>query len=235
MSFHIAQGLRAPLEIIRTMPDCPTAAGVHLITLRNRVLFFADTIVNIEPSAETLAEIALLTARKAREFGVDPYVAFLSFSNFGKPRHPRTDVVRRAAEIARQREPALPVDGEMQATTALSEDILQASYPFNRLGRAANVLIFPNLEAANIGYKLVQQLASAEVIGPMIVGMSRPVFLLQPSDEVKDIVNLAAVAVIEAQDDEEEQAARAADIAERDAATIAGESVIGGVHPFGFH
>jgi malate dehydrogenase (oxaloacetate-decarboxylating)(NADP+) len=197
MTFHIAHGLRAPLEIIRTDASSRTVAGVHLIATRNRVLFFADTTVNIEPEAPTLADIAGLTARLAREFGVSPRVAFLSFSNFGKVKHRRTEIVRQAVAMVAQRWPDLPADGEMQANTALVEALLRESYPFNRLGQPANVLIFPNLESANIAFKLVQQLASAEVIGPIVVGMKKPVFILQPSDEVKDIVNNAAIAVIE--------------------------------------
>ena len=197
MTFHIAHGLRAPLEIIRTDATSRTVAGVHLIATRNRVLFFADTTVNIEPDAATLADIAGLTARLAREFGVSPRVAFLSFSNFGKVKHRRTEIVRQAVALAAQRWPDLPADGEMQANTALVESLLNDAFPFNRLGKPANILIFPNLEAANIAFKLVQQLASAEVIGPIVVGMKKPVFILQPSDEVKDVVNNAAIAVIE--------------------------------------
>ncbi|MCX7718622.1 MAG: phosphate acyltransferase [Candidatus Sumerlaeaceae bacterium] len=197
MTFHIAHGLRAPLEIIRTDATSRTVAGVHLIATRNRVLFFADTTVNIEPDAATLADIAGLTARLARAFGVSPRVAFLSFSNFGKVKHRRTEIVRQAVALVAQRWPDLPADGEMQANTALVESLLNDAFPFNRLGKPANILIFPNLEAANIAFKLVQQLASAEVIGPIVVGMKKPVFILQPSDEVKDVVNNAAIAVIE--------------------------------------
>ena len=123
----------------------------------------------------------------------------LSFSNFGSVRHPRADKVRQAVEILRKRDPGLHVDGEMQANTALVDEILNGTYPFNRLGAEANVLIFPSLEAGNIGYKLVQQLAQAEVVGPILVGMRKPVHVLQRDDEVKDIVNLAALAVLEAQ------------------------------------
>jgi malate dehydrogenase (oxaloacetate-decarboxylating)(NADP+) len=187
------------LQVIGVAPEGRTAAGVYMVTTRERVLFFADTTVNIDPDAATLAEIAILTARLARDFNVEPRVALLSFSNFGSVRHPRTDVVRQAAEIVRLREPGMKVDGEMQANTALSAEILNGTYPLNRLRQEANVLIFPNLEAGNIAYKLVQRLGAAEVVGPILVGMRRPAHILQRGDEVKDIVNLAALAVIEAQ------------------------------------
>ena len=199
LTTHYSEGLRPPLQILRTAPGTRTAAGVYMVTTRQRVLFFADTTVNIDPDPETLAEIAILTARLAQDFEIEPRIAMLSFSNFGSVRHPRSDKVRQAVEILRKREPSLHVDGEMQANTALVESILVGTYPFNRLGAEANVLIFPSLEAGNIGYKLVQQLAQAEVIGPILVGMRKPVHVLQRGDEVKDIVNLAALAVLEAQ------------------------------------
>lgn len=199
LTSHYPDGLRPPLQIIRTAPDTHTAAGVYLVTTRHRVLFFADTTVNIDATPETLAEVALLTARLAQSFDITPRIAMLSFSNFGSVRHPRAEMVRQAVEIVRKRAPELHIDGEMQANTALVEEMLNETYPFNQLGAEANVLIFPSLEAGNIGYKLVQQLAQAEVIGPILVGMNRPVHVMQRGDEVKDIVNLAALAVVEAQ------------------------------------
>ena len=123
----------------------------------------------------------------------------LTFSNFGSTRHPRAERVRDAVAIVRAREPELAVDGEMQANVALSEEFLNAEYPCNNLRHEANVLIFPNLESGNIAYKLVQKIANAEVVGPILVGMKRPVHIIQRGDEVKDIINLAAIAVVEAQ------------------------------------
>jgi malate dehydrogenase (oxaloacetate-decarboxylating)(NADP+) len=199
LTSHYPDGLRPPLQVIRTASDTRTAAGVYLVTTRHQVLFFADTTVNIDPDPETLAEIAILTARLAQTFQIEPRIAMLSFSNFGSVRHPRADKVRLAVDILRKYAPDLHVDGEMQANTALVEEILNRTYPFNRLGAQANILIFPSLEAGNIGYKLVQNLAQAEVIGPILVGMRKPVHVLQRDDEVKDIVNLAALTVIEAQ------------------------------------
>jgi malate dehydrogenase (oxaloacetate-decarboxylating)(NADP+) len=199
LSSHYADGLRPPLQVIGSDSGGRNVAGVYLVATRHKVLFFADTTVNIDPVPETLVEIALLTARLARSFEIEPRIAMLSFSSFGSVRHPRADKMRHAAEILAERAPGLHVDGEIQADTALVADILNGTYPFNRLGAEANVLIFPSLEAGNIGYKLVQQLAQAEVIGPILVGMRRPVHVLQRGDEVKDIVNLAALAVLEAQ------------------------------------
>lgn len=198
VSYHYSEGLRAPLQIVGLAPESKTAVGIYLVTTRNRALFFADATINIDPDAETLADIAIQTARFARDFNVDPYVAMLSFSTFGSARHPKTETVRKAVEIVRQREPTLPIDGEMQAQYALSPEMLNEGYPFNRLQRDANVLIFPNLDAGNIGQKLVQRLAHAEVVGPILVGMRKPVYILQRGDEVKDIVNLSAIAVVEA-------------------------------------
>lgn len=199
LTAHYPDGLRPPLQILRTANGTQTVAGVYMVAMRSRVLFFADTTVNIDPGPETLAEIAILTARLAQSFEIEPRIAMLSFSNFGSVRHPRADKVRDAVEILLKRAPELHVDGEMQANTALVEEIMNGTYPFNRLGAEANILIFPSLEAGNIGYKLVQQLAQAEVVGPILVGMRKPVHVLQRDDEVKDIVNLAALAVLEAQ------------------------------------
>lgn len=199
LSLHYPEVLRPALQIIKTAPDCQVAAGVHLVTTHNRVLFFADTTVNIDPDAQTLAEVAILTARLARDFDIEPRIAMLSFSDFGSVRNKRTEVVRQAVQIVREREPGLAIDGEMRANTALVAEILNGTYPFNHLQEEANVLIFPSLEAGNIACKLVQQLANAEVVGPILVGMRKPVYVLQREDEVKDIVNLAAIAVVEAQ------------------------------------
>ena len=199
INFHYPAGLRAPLQLIRTAPDYRIAAGVYLVTTRQRVLFFADCTVNAEMDAEKLAEIAILTARLARDFDVEPRVAMLTFSNFGSTRHERVERVRTAVDLVRRREPGLVVDGDLQANVALNEELLNGMYPHNLLKHEANVLIFPNLESGNIAYKLMQRLASAEVVGPILVGMRRPVHILQRGDEVKDIVNLAAIAVVEAQ------------------------------------
>jgi malate dehydrogenase (oxaloacetate-decarboxylating)(NADP+) len=199
LTSHYSDALRPALQVIKTVPGTTIAAGVYLVATRNRVLFFADATVNIELDAQKLAEIAIRTAMLARDFDIEPRIAMLSFSNFGSVRHPQAEMVRQAVEIIRQRQPELPVDGELQANVALNEELLNDTYPCNNLKKEANVLIFPSMEAANIAYKLVQRLANAEVIGPMLVGMRKPVHIMQRGDEVKDIVNLAAMAVVKAQ------------------------------------
>ena len=138
------------------------------------------------------------TPEAAARFGVEPRVAMLSFSNFGSTRHPLADKVRHAVEIVRQRAPHLIVDGEMQADTAIAPEILEQTYPFSTLKGGANVLVFPNLEACNICYKLLTKIGGATAIGPILMGLSKPVHVLQRGAEVTDIVNMAAIAAVEA-------------------------------------
>jgi malate dehydrogenase (oxaloacetate-decarboxylating)(NADP+) len=163
----------------------------------SRTYLFTDATVNIEPTAEDLAEIACLAADFARQLGLEPRVALLSFSNFGSTPHPLADKVRRAVEIIRARCPDFAVDGEMQADTALVSEIVDERYPFSQV-KDANVLVFPSLESANIGYKLLSRLGKAEAIGPILLGTGAPVHVLQTGVEVRDIVNSAAVAVMDA-------------------------------------
>jgi malate dehydrogenase (oxaloacetate-decarboxylating)(NADP+) len=205
LTHHYPSALRPPLEVIGTAPDADYAAGVYMLTFRNRVVFCADTTVNLDPGADVLAEITRHTATLAREFNVDPRAALLSYSNFGSVENEGTAKPRRAVEMLHDDpDVAFPVDGEMQADTAVVEDILHGTYEFAELDDPANVLVFPNLEAGNIGYKLLQRLGGAEAIGPMLVGMDKPVHVLQRGDEVKDIVNLGGVAVVDAQKQEGE-------------------------------
>jgi len=197
---HYPAALRPPLQVIGTADDAEYAGGVYMLTFKNRVIFCADATVNQRPDEEVLSEITRHTADLARRFNVEPRAALLSYSDFGSVENDATGTVRRAANELRA-DPAVdfPVDGEMQADTAVVEDILTDTYSFSELDEPANVLIFPNLEAGNIGYKLLQRLGGADAIGPMLVGMDKPVHVLQRGDEVKDIVNLAGVAVVDAQ------------------------------------
>jgi malate dehydrogenase (oxaloacetate-decarboxylating)(NADP+) len=174
-------------------------SGLYVLATKKEVYFFADTTVNIEPTAEELAEIALLAASMAREFDVEPRVAMLSFSNFGSTKHPLTEKMRRATELVKQKAPHLMVDGEMQADTAVVPEIIEHDYPFSTLKSGANVLIFPDLEAGNIAYKLMMRIGGAEALGPLLMGMTKPVHVLQRGCEVEDIVNMAAIAVVHAQ------------------------------------
>ncbi len=199
-TMHYPEVLRPALEVFPKSNHNERVAGMNMLILENDILFFADTTVNIDPTAEDLAEITLTCAANVRKFGMEPKVALLSFSNFGSVRHPSTDKVRRAVEIIKGRNPALIVDGEMQADTAVTPAILNETYPFSKLKERANLLIFPDLQSGNIAYKLVQRLGNAEIIGPLLVGMERPVQVLQVgSYTVRDIVHLAAVTVVEAQ------------------------------------
>ncbi len=189
--------IRPALQVHGTAPGHRLAVGTYIVIVKNRVYFFADATVNIEPSSEDLAEIAIAVADFARKLGVEPRVAMLSFSNFGSTRHPLSEKVRRAVEIIWERRPDIPADGEMQADTAVVPEIIEQRYPFSRV-RDANVLIFPDLEAANIAYKLLARLGGAEVIGPILLGIGAPIQVLQTGDEVRDIVYMIAVAVMDA-------------------------------------
>jgi malate dehydrogenase (oxaloacetate-decarboxylating)(NADP+) len=195
--------IRPALQIIGTRDGVKRVSGAYVLILQDRLFFLADTTVNIDPTPEELAEIARLTVDLARRFGVVPRVAMLSFSNFGSNQHPVARKVRRAVEIVRSLDPDLEVDGEMQADTAVFEEILQESYSWSRLKSPANVLIFPELQSANIAYKLIWRLAGAEAVGPILLGMARPVHVLQSGLEVSDIVNLTAICVTDAQEREE--------------------------------
>jgi len=198
---HYPSALRPPLQIIGTEDGANYAAGVYMLTFKNQVVFCADTTVNQAPDEDVLSEVAKQTAKLARRFNVEPRVAMLSYSDFGSVNNPGTAKPRDAAKLLREDpEVDFPVDGEMQADTAVVEEMLTGDYSFNDLEEPANVLVFPNLEAGNIAYKLLQRLGGAEAIGPMLVGMDKPVHVLQRGDEVKDIVNLAGVAVVDAQD-----------------------------------
>jgi malate dehydrogenase (oxaloacetate-decarboxylating)(NADP+) len=173
---------------------------MYMLVFEKELVFCADTTVNIDPTAEQLAQIAYSASRIARTMGVEPKIAMLSFSNFGSVRHPESDKMAKAVQLLRQRDPSLVVDGEMQADTAFDPEIVGRDYPFSTLKESANVLIFPNLSAGNIAYKLLNHLGGATAIGPILVGMSRPVHVLERGADVQDIVNMAAVAVVDAQE-----------------------------------
>ncbi len=185
------------LQIIPKRPDVQKVCGMMIILAKNDVLFLADCTAQIDPTAEDLAGTALLTASVARYFGVTPKVAMLSFSNFGSVRSPETQKIRKALELVKAKDPGLCIDGEMQADTALSKEIQDELFPFCELKGPANVLVFPNLDAGLVGAKLVMQLGNAERIGPLTIGFSKPVNVLNLSSTVDDIVNATAITVIE--------------------------------------
>jgi malate dehydrogenase (oxaloacetate-decarboxylating)(NADP+) len=199
VSQHYADTIRPALQIIKTRPDVHKVAAVFMVITKKDVYLFADTHVNIDPSAEDLAEIALLAAEVATEFDIEPRVAMLSFSNFGSTKHPLAQKMRRAVELVLERNPDLMVDGEMMADTALSAEILANDYPFSQLQGGATVLVFPDLAAANIAYKIMMRIGGAESLGPILMGLSQPVHVLQRGATVEEIVNMAAIAVVDAQ------------------------------------
>jgi malate dehydrogenase (oxaloacetate-decarboxylating)(NADP+) len=192
--------IRPALQIVKSRPGISTIAGMYMLVFKNDVKFIADATVNVEPTAEQLADIALLAAEKVKSFNIEPRIAMLSFSNFGSTRHPSAEKMARAAEMVKQRKPDLMVDGEMMADTAVSPEILEELFPFSSLKGAANLLICPNLESANISYKLLAKLGGAEMVGPILLGIRKPVYVLIPGNEVADIVNVTAMAVRDAQE-----------------------------------
>jgi malate dehydrogenase (oxaloacetate-decarboxylating)(NADP+) len=199
VNMHYPETIRPALQVIGAHPKAEVVSGLYMLVFDKHVIFCGDTTVNIDPTSEQLAQIAYSASRIVRTFGITPRIAMLSFSNFGSVRHPEAEKVARAVALLRQRDPSIVVDGEMQADTALDEELLSSHYPFSSLSESANVLIFPNLSAGNIAYKLLDHLGGATAIGPILVGMNRPVHVLERGADVQDIVNMAAVAVMDAQ------------------------------------
>ncbi|HEX9304841.1 MAG TPA: NADP-dependent malic enzyme [Thermoanaerobaculia bacterium] len=196
---HYPETIRPALQIVGTAPGVRRVSGLYTLVFKDRTFFFADTTVNIDPTAEDLAEIALLTADAVHRFDMDPRIAMISFSNFGSNEHANALKVKRAVELVKAARPDLPIDGEMQADYAVVPELLEAEYPWATV-RRPNVLIFPDLQSANAAYKLVWRLAGAEAIGPILMGMRKPVHVLQRAVDVADIVNMAAIAVVDAQE-----------------------------------
>jgi len=200
---HFPETIRPALQIVRVREGLHKVAGCYpMVTRKGELYFLADTSVNVDPTAEDLVEIALCTAQEARRFNVVPRVAMLSFSSFGSAKHPNSEKVRKAVELLHIADPTLIVDGEIMADAACSPEMLEQMYPFSMLKGGANVLIFPDLASANIGYKLLKTIGGCETLGPMLMGMSRPVHLLARGAEVEEIVNVVAVAVVDARESE---------------------------------
>jgi malate dehydrogenase (oxaloacetate-decarboxylating)(NADP+) len=199
VNMHYPETVRPALQVIGVHPKAQVVSGIYMLVFDKHVIFCGDTTINIDPSAEQLAKIAYSAGRIVRTFGIEPRIAMLSFSNFGSVRHPEAEKMAKAVQLLRERDASIVVDGEMQADTALDEELLRSGYPFSSLTERANVLIFPNLSAGNIAYKLLDHLGGATAIGPILVGMNRPVHVLERGADVEDIVNMAAVAVMDAQ------------------------------------
>jgi malate dehydrogenase (oxaloacetate-decarboxylating)(NADP+) len=196
---HYPDVIRPALQVIGRAPGVSRVATLHLMLLGGRPYLLTDTMVNIDPTAAELAEIAILAAERARQLDITPRIALLSFSNFGSTRHPRSGKVAEAVALVKARRPDLEVDGEVMADFAVRPDLRETEYPFSALRGEANVLVFPCLEAANTSYKLLQHLGGGATIGPILTGMARPVHVLAQGAEVSDIVNITAIAVVDAQ------------------------------------
>ena len=190
--------IRLALQLVGPGDGRRAAAGVHVIVTKRGPLFFADTTVNIAPDAATLADIALMTARFARELDVEPHVAMLSFANFGSSRHPESRKVAEAVQILRQKDPGLDVDGEMQVQIALDPEARARTWPQCTLTGEANVFIFPNLAAGNMAYQLLGRLGGADEIGPVLLGLRKPVTVVPPSCSVETIVQMTAMTALQA-------------------------------------
>jgi malate dehydrogenase (oxaloacetate-decarboxylating)(NADP+) len=205
INHHYPETIRPALEIIGKKDGLSKVHGMYMLVFKKEVVFCADTTVTIEPTAEELAETAILTAEQAEHFDIEPKVAMLSFSNFGSAKHPLTEKVKKATALVKAQAPHLIVDGEIQANVALDPDLIDTQYPFSQLKGDANCLIFPDLQSGNISYKLLSKLGGADSVGPILMGMKKPVHVLQRGDDVADIVNMAAVAVVDAQQLSEEE------------------------------
>jgi malate dehydrogenase (oxaloacetate-decarboxylating)(NADP+) len=201
LTYHYPDVIRPALQVIGSAPDVSRVAGLYvMITADGRAVVLTDPTVNFDPTIEQLADIAVMAADRARAFGLEPRVALLSFSNFGSTNHPRSAKMAAATKLVKSRRPELMVDGEMMADIALSPALREGDYSFSDLVGEANVLVFPSLEAANVAYKLLQHLGGAVAIGPILIGMAKPVHVLSRGAEVTDIANMAAIAVVDAQD-----------------------------------
>ena len=208
LTYDYPDVIRPALRIHHTASGAERAAGVYIMIVDDKVYLFTDATVNIDPTAEDLAEIACLAADYAMKLEIEPHVAFLSFSNFGSTPHPLSDKVRKAVAMVKERRPDLRVDGEMQADTAVAPEIIEERYSFSAV-KDANVLVFPSLESANIAYKLLSRLGNAKAIGPILLGMGAPVHVLQTGDDVNTIVQITAVAVMDAMGREEKKEKKA--------------------------
>lgn len=191
--------IKPALQCIGVKDGIKVVSGMYIVIAKKETYFFADCTVNVNPNAEQLAEIAISTADTVKEFDIQPKVALLSFSNFGSAPYPESQKVKEAVRLIRQKRPEIIVDGEMQADTAVVPEILEKTFPFTGIKGGANVLVFPNLDSGNIAYKLMARIGQATVIGPILIGMKKPVHVLQRGATVDDIINMTAIAVVEAE------------------------------------
>ncbi|MEN9349909.1 MAG: hypothetical protein RL372_887 [Bacteroidota bacterium] len=197
---NYAEAIRPALQIIGTEEGVKKIAGMYLLLTKRGPIFLADTTVNFNPNAEELADIAMMVAKEVRNFNITPRIAMLSYSNFGSSDSDEAKVVAEATRILKQRNPSLIVDGEMQASMAFNKEILKDNYGFSDLvDEDVNVLIFPNLTSGNVAYNLLREIGGADAIGPILLGLKKPVHVLQLGSSVRSIINMALVAVVDAQ------------------------------------
>jgi malate dehydrogenase (oxaloacetate-decarboxylating)(NADP+) len=197
--------IKPALQVIGTDNGVRRVAGMYMLITKKGPLFFGDTTVNVNPSVQDLVDITVLIERSVKQFNIKPRVALLSYSNFGSNDGPVPEKVNEAATILHEKYPEMIVDGDMQANFALNEKLLNDNFPFSFLkGRSANTLIFPNLESGNIAYKLLQEVGGAEAVGPILLGLKKPVHVLQLGSSVREIVNMITIAVVDAQEKEAE-------------------------------
>jgi malate dehydrogenase (oxaloacetate-decarboxylating)(NADP+) len=197
---NYAEAIRPALQIIGTEDGVKKIAGMYLLLTKRGPLFLADTTVNFNPTAEELADITMMVAKEVRNFNLTPRIAMLSYSNFGSSDSPEARLVANATKILKQRNPSLIVDGEMQGSLAFNKEILRDNYPFSELvDEEVNVLMFPNLTSGNVTYNLLKEIGGADAIGPILLGLKKPVHVLQLGSSVRNIINMAIVAVVDAQ------------------------------------
>jgi malate dehydrogenase (oxaloacetate-decarboxylating)(NADP+) len=201
LSRNYPETIRPAIQIIGTEEGVKKIAGMYIMLTKRGPLFLADTTVNFNPTAAELADITLLVAREVRSFGITPRIAMLSYSNFGSSDTPEAILMREARSLVKQKNPSLIVDGEMQGMFAFNKEILADNYPFSELvdGGEVNTLIFPNLSAGNIAYNLLQEVGGADSIGPILLGLKKPVHVLQLGSSVRSIFNMVLIAVVDAQ------------------------------------
>ncbi|HCY89984.1 MAG TPA: NADP-dependent malic enzyme, partial [Chitinophagaceae bacterium] len=200
LSRNYPETIKPAIEIIGTEPGVKKIAGMYLLFTRRGPLFLADTTVNFNPTSEELADITLMVAKEVRHFNITPRVAMLSYSNFGSSDSPEAKLVRQAREIVKQKDNSLICDGEIQGILAFNKEILKDNYPFTELlNGEVNTLIFPNLAAGNIAYNLLQEVGGADSIGPILLGLNKPVHVLQLGSSVRSIFNMCVIAVVDAQ------------------------------------
>jgi len=199
-SSKYADTIRPALQLVGTDSASKHIAGMYIVNTKKKTFFFSDTTINFRPTAQTLVDTTLLTAEKVRQFGIEPRIALVSYSNFGAFRDGSPGMSREAVEILHRDYPDLIVDGEMQANFAFNKELRKSKFPFSKLAETdVNTIIFPDLDSGNIAYKMMQEIGNAQIIGPILMGIQKSIHILQLESSEKEIVNMAAIACVDAQ------------------------------------